>query len=121
MNVPPQPQSVFVPNGSQDILALRGLPVAAFGIASGDCQGMIQAVLVQSANGSAFTADAVIVSPNGDGVGQHGDSGMLWHSERGIVAQHALGNDVPGGQPSAVTVSTFVCRIQSKLGIRRIF
>jgi hypothetical protein len=119
LQIPTDERLSFIPRDLEDIHSLSGKTVQGFGIASGDCIGVIQSVLVERIDGNSFKADLVIVSPSGEGLTREGDSGMLWHLDDGTwVGQHALGRVEPAGQPSKVTASSFLYRIRSKLKIQ---
>lgn len=112
------PRFFFLPNLLDDIRRLPGTLVSGFGIASGVCQGVIQAVLVSRIDGGRFAADLVIASQSPSGLTREGDSGMLWQDQNGLIlGQHALGQNAPPGQGSQLAIASFIHRIRDKLQI----
>ncbi|QOJ20955.1 MAG: hypothetical protein HRU77_09780 [Gammaproteobacteria bacterium] len=112
------PLPCFVPRSIKDIESLAGKIVAGFGIASGKCLGMVQAVLVSGVGGGHLSADIIVGALSSDGLTRKGDSGMLWFDQQGqVIAQHVLGELSAPGKGSKLTIATLINRINSRLQI----
>lgn len=93
-----------------------GLPVFGDGGRSGPMAGIVRGLNLASVNGVSILADVLIEHPEGKGLTQPGDSGMLWITTEGeAVAMHVIGEDKPG--KSRLSVCTAANRLEPGLGI----